>query len=370
MTAFVPVDDVAGPRRVTSLRSRARTLAHPESQVALLESLDLKASRAGGDFERCLRESGHGDGLRPLPVDVFQINVGKLCNMTCAHCHVDAGPDRTEEVMTRSTAEACLRALDRTTAGTVDLTGGAPELNPSFRFLVEESVARGKHVVDRCNLSVLLLPRMAGLAEWMGERGVEACCSLPHWRRPNTDAQRGEGAFEKSIAGLRILNAAGYGLGDPSRRLTIVATPAGAWLPGDQASLQVEWKRELLARHGVRFDRLLFLTNMPISRFLEFLETSGNLRPYVAELVKAFNPATVPSLMCRNTLSVSWDGRIFDCDFNQMLELESEGASGRRPTVFDFRPGELAARRVRTGRHCFGCTAGAGSSCGGALDPG
>lgn len=359
----------AGARRTESLRSRLAPLSSPAAQLELLASLDLSAERGGGDFERSLSEAGVSGGLRPLPVEVFQINVGKLCNMACAHCHVDAGPDRHDEVMSRETAEACLAALDATTARTVDLTGGAPELNPSFRFLVEESVARGKHVIDRCNLSVLLLPRSAGLAEWLGERGVEACCSLPHWRRPGTDAQRGDGAFEKSIAGLRLLNAAGYGKGDPRRILTLVSNPAGAWIPAGQASLEQEWRRELESRHGVTFDRLINLNNMPISRFLEWLDASGNLAPYLRDLIRAFNPATVSGLMCRTTLSVSWDGRVFDCDFNQMLGIGSQLPDESIATVFDFRPDDLVRRRIRTARHCYGCTAGAGSSCGGSLAP-
>lgn len=351
------------PRRVESLVSRRSPLASPAEQLRALHAIELGPGR--GDFEADLAAAGLASGLRPLPLEVFQINLGRLCNMTCAHCHVDAGPDRVAESMTRETAEACLRALDMTTATTVDLTGGAPELNPSFEMLVEGAVARGKHVIDRCNLTVLLLPRFRHLPAWLGERGVEACCSLPHWRRPNTDAQRGDGAFEKSIEALRLLNEAGYGQGDPRRRLTLVSNPAGAWIASGQASLEGEWKRELLARHGVTFDRLILLNNMPISRFLESLVASGGLESYVDRLVGSFNPTTVPRLMCRTTLSVSWDGRLFDCDFNQMLELGV--APSGDATVFDFRPAELAARRVRTDRHCYGCTAGAGSSCGGEL---
>ena len=354
------------PRRAESLVSRRSPLASPREQLRVLHAIDLRARPGGGDFEASLAAAGLASGLRPLAVEVFQINLGRLCNMTCAHCHVDAGPDRAAESMSRETAEACLRALDMTTATTVDLTGGAPELNPSFEYLVEGAVARGKHVIDRCNLTVLLLPRFRRLPEWLAERGVEACCSLPHWRRPGTDAQRGDGAFEKSIEALRLLNAAGYGQGDPRRRLTLVSNPAGAWLAAGQPSLEAEWKRELLARHGVTFDRLIHINNMPIARFLESLVACGGMEEYVDRLVTSFNPSTVARLMCRTTLSVSWDGRVFDCDFNQMLELGSEIPSGAA-TVFDFRPGELAARRIRTDRHCYGCTAGAGSSCSGSL---
>ncbi len=359
-------EEVASPRRSTSLAARASRLASPEEQRRLLDSVDLRGARAGGDFRAALRASGH-EGLRAGDVEIFQINVGKLCNMTCGHCHVDAGPDRTAEVMSRETAEACLAALDRTSATTVDLTGGAPELNPSFRFLVDACVERGKHVIDRCNLSVLLLPRMDGLVGWLAERGVEVCCSLPHWRRPSTDAQRGDGAFDKSIAALRLLNQAGYGQGDPRRRLTLVSNPAGAFLAPSQASLEGEWKRGLAAQHGVTFDRLIALNNMPIARFLEWLHGSGSLTPYMTELAGAFNGATVDGLMCRNTLSISWDGRLFDCDFNQMLDLGLDAGTARPATVFDFPALALAGREIVTGRHCFGCTAGSGSSCSGAL---
>ena len=282
--------------------------------------------------------------------------------MTCRHCHVDAGPDRVEANMSRETVDACLRALDQTPATTVDITGGAPELNPHFAYLVDQCVARGLHVMDRCNLTILTLQRYAHLPEWLGERGVEVVASLPHHRKPNTDAQRGEGTFDRSIEALRALNAVGYGQGDPRRRLTLMHNPSGAWLPGAQASMEREWKSSLERAHGVRFDRLIALNNMPISRFLEWLVASGNLDTYMERLVAGFNPATVRGLMCRNTLSIGWDGRIYDCDFNQMLELRTVGF----PTVFDFDYAALRARRVVTDRHCFGCTAGAGSSCGGA----
>jgi radical SAM/Cys-rich protein len=276
--------------------------------------------------------------------------------MTCRHCHVDAGPDRVAENMDRKTIDLCLAALDRTGAHTVDITGGAPELNPHFRYLVEQSVARGKHVMDRCNLTVLLLPRCADLPGWLGARGVEIVCSLPHYRRLNTDAQRGEGTFDRSIEALRRLNAAGYGQGDPQRRLTLVSNPAGAFLPGSQASLEREWKAGLARHHGVTFDRLFTLTNMPISRFLDWLVDRGTLQEYMERLVATFNPATVAGLMCRTTISVGWDGTLHDCDFNQMLDLAVDTPPGRRPHVRDLDPAWLEARRIRTARHCHGCS--------------
>jgi len=257
----------AGPRRTTSLISRRSPLAEPRYQIQTLDRVELDHLSGAGDFGAAVLNSGLGQ-LTALAIEIFQINVGKLCNMTCRHCHVDAGPDRWNEVMDRETVDACLAALDRTQAHTVDLTGGAPELNPNFRYLVDECTARGKHVIDRCNLTVLLLPRHTDLPQYMAERGVEVVCSLPHFKRRNTDAQRGEGTFEKSIEALRRLNAAGYGQGDPSRLLTLMVNPVGALLTGDQCSMEREWKRGLDRNHGVTFDRLITLNNMPIARFL------------------------------------------------------------------------------------------------------
>jgi radical SAM/Cys-rich protein len=363
-----PVDapELTGPRGTTTLRARAHPLAPPSSQVALLQAIDLSATPHAGDFDRTLAASGCGV-LRSADIEVLQINVGKLCNMTCRHCHVDAGPDRVAEQMDRETAEACLRALDRTSAATVDITGGAPELNPHFRYLVEGAAARGRHVIDRSNLSVLLLPRSRDLPEWLGDRGVEIVASLPHWRRRSTDSQRGEGTFEASIEALRRLNAAGYGRGNPKKRLTLMANPVGAFLAASQRSREEEWKEGLRREQGVDFDRLLTLNNMPISRYLEWLEASGNLTAYMDMLVRAFNPATVSGLMCRNTISVSWDGRLYDCDFNQMLDLPLVDTEGAPMRVQDLDPEVLRFRGIVTGRHCFGCTAGSGSSCGGSL---
>ncbi len=341
--------------RAQSLHLRSASLAVPANQLELLGSLGSPS------FAGQLRAAGWEE-LDPGELEIFQINVGRLCNMTCRHCHVDAGPDRVVENMDRATIDACLRALDQTQAHTVDITGGAPELNPNFRYLVDACVERGKHVIDRCNLTVLLLPRHRDLPAWFGERGVEVVCSLPHHRKLNTDAQRGDGTFERSIEALGLLNAAGYGLGDPARRLTLMHNPAGAYLPGAQASMEREWKAGLLRNHGVHFDRLIALNNMPISRFLEWLVESGNLEAYMQKLHAAFNPAAVSGLMCRNTLSIAWDGGLYDCDFNQMLELPA--ASSVR-NIRDFDYALFKQRKIVTNLHCFGCTAGAGSSCGG-----
>lgn len=359
--AAAPTGATARPK-TTSLSARRAPLAAPASQLAELAAVPLPA----GDFDAALARAGFAAGLAPAALEVFQINVGKLCNMTCRHCHVDAGPDRVAENMDGATVDACLRLLDQTQAHTVDITGGAPELNPHFRRLVEACAARGKHVIDRCNLTVLLLPKMQDLPAFLASNGVEVVCSLPHWRARNTDAQRGDGTFEKSIRAMRMLNEAGYGQGDPRRRLTLMSNPAGAFLAGDQRAMEAEWKRGLQQEHGLVFDRLFCLNNMPISRFLEWLLERGQLAEYLERLTNAFNPGAVAGLMCRNTLSISWDGRLFDCDFNQMLELEAVLPDGARATVHDVDVAALARRRVVTDRHCFGCTAGQGSSCGGA----
>ena len=344
------------------MTGRRDPLAAPAEQLRAIDAVTVDGTAL--DFERKLAEAGFA-GLSPAALEIFQINLGKLCNMTCRHCHVDAGPDRTDAMMSAETVEACLRALDRTSAHTVDLTGGAPELHPQFAHIVEEAVRRGKHVIDRCNLSVLLLPRSQGLATWLGDRGVEIVASLPHYARRNTDAQRGDGAFDKSIEALRLLNAAGYGMGDPKRRLTLMSNPAGAFLAASQTSSEHEWKEALRQNFGVAFDRLFALNNMPISRFLEWLIETDNLDLYMARLARSFNPAAVAGLMCRNTLSISWDGRLFDCDFNQMLDLDAQPGD-EVMSINEFDMESWQNRRIVTRRHCFGCTAGAGSSCGGA----
>lgn len=351
-------EDVEGPKATRSLRGRRLPLSSPEVQLEWLGQQPI------APFADRLRQEGWSE-LQRAQLEIFQINVGKLCNMTCRHCHVDAGPDRTDSVMSRETAEACLAALDRTTAHTVDLTGGAPELNPQFRFLVEGAKERGLHVIDRCNLTILMTRKLRDLPEWMAEREVEVVCSLPHFGERNTDAQRGDGTFEKSIAALKRLNEVGYGRGDPKRVLTLMSNPAGAFLSGSQAHMEREWKRQLERRHGVTFDRLFALNNMPISRYLEWLVETGNDQAYMERLVNAFNPATVAGLMCRNTLSVSWDGWVYDCDFNQMLDMRTEGKEGPLH-IRDFDPEHFASRPVKTAAHCYGCTAGSGSSCAGA----
>jgi radical SAM/Cys-rich protein len=341
-----------------SLIQIGHRLAEPGSQFELL------ASTGVAPFDATLAAHGIEALETEETLDVLQVNVGKLCNQTCTHCHVDAGPDRVE-VMTRATAEQVVELLRRHPIPTLDITGGAPELNPSFRWLVEQARGLGRHVIDRCNLTVLEIRGQSDLAAFLAGHQVEVVASLPSFRAAGTDAQRGQGVFAKSIAALRRLNALGYGSGG-ALRLGLVHNPVGAFLPGNQASLEREYKRELRERFDVTFDTLYTITNMPISRYLEWLERSGNLHDYMATLVQSFNPSAARGVMCRTYLSVGWDGRLYDCDFNQMLDM----------TVDHGAPSTLAAvlasgrlrRRVRTDRHCYGCTAGAGSSCGGAVD--
>ena len=312
-------------------------------------------------FEGALARSGLGP-LRPNGIEILQINVGKLCNQTCRHCHVDAGPDRRES-MSDAVIDACMQALAATAIPTLDITGGAPELHSRFRDIVVRARALGRHVMDRCNLTVLLLPAHADLPEFFAAQHVEVVASLPAPDRGQTDAQRGDGVFERSIAALRRLNAVGYGI-DPELPLRLVTNPVGAYLPGSQRALEASWKRDLRRRHGVEFTALYAIANMPISRFLEYLDDSGKLDAYMQRLVQAYNPVAASGVMCRNTLSVSWDGTLHDCDFNQMLEIPLEPGAPR--TIFEFDAARLEARRIAVGPHCFGCTAGAGSSCGGA----
>jgi radical SAM/Cys-rich protein len=344
-----------------TLARRRVPLADTGVQRATLEQVPVQDALGGG-FDRHLERAGLHP-LRATGIEVFQLNLGRVCNQTCAHCHVDAGPDRVED-MSQATAEACMRVLAATEIPTVDITGGAPEMSGVFRYLVEEAWRLGRKVLDRCNLTILLAKRYEDLPGFLAAHEVEVVCSLPHYRQFSTDRQRGEGVFESSLEGLRRLNAAGYGR-DPRLRLVLVTNPVGAFLPAAQGPLEAEWKREMKRLWGIDFDALYTITNMPISRYLEWLIESGNLTSYLQRLVTAFNPAAAKGVMCRNTLSVSWDGTLHDCDFNQMLDLET--GFGAPTHIRDFDLAHLATRRIVTGRHCFGCTAGGGSSCGGSV---
>lgn len=306
--------------------------------------------------------------LRRTSIDTVQINVGKLCNQACIHCHVDAGPKRTE-IMDRRTAELALELVKAAGAQTVDITGGAPELNPSFRFLVKQARRDGRRVMDRCNLTVLFEPGQEDLAVFLASMEVEVVASLPCYLAENVDKQRGRGVYEKSIEALQRLDALGYGQEGSGLVLNLVYNPVGAHLPPPQAKLEADYKRELGARFGIRFNHLYTLTNMPIARFAHMLQREGKLEAYLELLARAFNPATLDGLMCRRLISVSWEGFVYDCDFNQMLDLRL--GNGRPLRLGEISAAELvhhlAQRDIRVGTHCYGCTAGAGSSCGGAL---
>jgi len=304
--------------------------------------------------------------LRRASVTTLQVNVGKLCNQACHHCHVDAGPKRTE-IMTTATAARVtelLAASPRVTA--MDLTGGAPELNASFRTLVRDARRLGRRVQVRCNLTVLFVPGMGDLPEFYRDNQVELICSLPCYSAQNVDRQRGYGVFDQSIAALQRLNALGYGRDGSPLRLDLVYNPVGAFLPPPQATLEARYKQELSALFGITFHQLLTITNMPIARFATALRRDGDLASYLGLLVNHFNPATVDGLMCRSLVSVGWDGALYDCDFNQMLELPLAGGSPR--TIWSIEScDDVAALSIATASHCFGCTAGSGSSCGGAI---
>lgn len=356
MTA--PADRWARPSRVLpSLEKRRSPLATAAAQRARLAELSPPRS-----FEDALASSGLLP-LRATGLEVLQINLGKRCNQTCHHCHVDAGPDK-KEVMSRPVLEACLAFLERHRIARFDITGGAPELHPGFREIVERGAAAGAQVMHRCNLTAILLPNYADIPALLARHRVEVIASLPYFQARETDAQRGAGVFEESIEGLRRLNALGYGSGTSGLVLNLVANPVGTFLPGNQRELEAMWKRELARKFGIVFDNLFTITNMPIARYLEFLDGKGQTAEYLARLANAYNPAAAAGVMCRTTLSVNYDGTLSDCDFNQMLELPVEPAAPQ--TIFDATLAALEQRAVVVGPHCYGCTAGAGSSCGGA----
>ena len=307
------------------------------------------------------------NGLHRGVTTTLQINVGKRCNQACQHCHVEAGPHRTEQ-MPDAVIDRLLEIIASENAfQCVDITGGAPELHPRFRELVEGAVSAGKRVIDRCNLTVLLEPGQNDLATFLAQQGVEITASLPCYGPENVNKQRGHGVFSKSIEALRRLNALGYGQPHSSLRLNLVYNPVGPSLPGAQSSLQATYRRELLGRFDVQFHELFTITNMPINRFGRQLAREGQLDAYMQLLVANFNSTTLDHVMCRNLVSVAWDGRLYDCDFNQMLELPL-GGQDDHSTVFDL-ANDLVGRPIATGGHCFGCTAGAGSSCSGELGP-
>jgi radical SAM/Cys-rich protein len=303
--------------------------------------------------------------LRRGRPEILQVNVGKLCNLTCVHCHVNAGPKR-KEIMSCAIIDRIIGWLAKTEIPTVDLTGGAPEMIPDFRYFIErvKELQPSRHVIDRCNLTILLEPGYEDLAPFLARNKVEIIASMPCYSAENVNAQRGEGVFEGSVAALQLLNSLGYGT-DTDLPLHLVYNPVGAFLPPSQAELEADYKRELEKHFRIVFNNLYTLTNLPIGRFASYLRRNNKLNEYMELLIQAFNPATIDGLMCRNTISVGWRGEVYDCDFNQQLGMQWN--NGARIFLWDVDPKEIENREIMTGNHCFGCTAGAGSSCGGAI---
>ena len=348
---------------VKSLKARKSELADVGYKLQILSEKTPTGFEPDA-FATRLRESGLYP-LKPVKIDTLQINVGKMCNQTCKHCHVDAGPDR-KEIMTRETMQHCLDVIKANRFATIDLTGGAPEMNPNFRWFVESirEIDQETNIIVRCNLTIIVSnPAYYDLPVFFKKHRVEVTSSLPYFTALRTDAQRGEGVFEKSIRALQMLNEVGYGKEGSGLALNLVYNPSGAFLPGPQESLEREFKKKLKDPYQIEFNHLFAITNLPISRFLDYLLASGNFEGYMEKLISAYNPVAAEGVMCRNTISVGWDGCLYDCDFNQMLEMKV-GVPRHHISGWDTKM--LTSREIKINQHCFGCTAGAGSSCGGA----
>jgi radical SAM/Cys-rich protein len=297
----------------------------------------------------------------------LQVNLGYLCNLSCTHCHVNAGPKRTE-LMSREMVELVVECMDKLNIKTLDLTGGAPEMNPQFRWLVEQARQRGVEVIDRCNLTILLEPGYEWLAEFLAQNQVEVVASLPCYLEDNVDGQRGKGVYQKSIEALSLLNSHGYGKGKDHLPLSLVYNPTGPFLPPPQQALEQDYKRELAERFDISFDNLYTITNMPISRFGAVLLAKDQFTEYMTLLRDNFSKANLDNLMCKSLVSVDWQGYVYDCDFNQMLDMPLEATSDERPHLRDVLKQSLQGCEIKVANHCYGCTAGQGSSCGGALE--
>ncbi len=347
-----------------SLKAQHHSLADYGEELIILNQ--RHPGGADANFQKYLERVGLYP-LVPTALEILQINLGKMCNQVCKHCHVDAGPDR-KEIMTRHTMKLCLRLIRQEASITcVDLTGGAPEMNPDFRWFVDEirAIRADLKIIVRCNLTIILAnPKFNDLPEFFKKNQVEVVSSLPYFTALKTDSQRGEGVFEKSIAALKLLNQTGYGAEGSGLVLNLVYNPSGAFLPGSQAELEGEFKKKLWERFAVTFNSLFTITNIPISRFLEYLIRSDNYENYMEKLLASFNPRAAAGVMCRNTISIGWDGYLYDCDFNQMLDLKVDAAMSTHLSDWDAQV--LSDRSIVINNHCFGCTAGAGSSCGGA----
>lgn len=355
---------MAVKQKTKSLKARKDKLADTFFQLDVLQGHENN----GGNFptfESYLKIHKGAAKMQPDQPEVFQLNIGKLCNQTCSHCHVDAGPDRKDEMMSKENLEACLNIIKQYQIPTVDITGGAPEMHKYFRWFVRECVKLGVEVISRCNLTIILAnKKYYDIPEFYAKNKVKVVSSLPHFSEKRTDAQRGDGVFEASIKAIELLNKVGYAQEGSDLILDLVFNPTGAYLPGNQKTLEREFKKKLLHKYKLNFNKLYCVTNQPISRFLEYLLNTGNYDSYMDTLINAFNPHTLNGLMCRNTISVSWDGYIYDCDFNQMLDLKISSDSNH---ISNFNLEKINDRNIMTARHCFACTAGGGSSCGGEI---
>jgi len=346
-----------------SLHKRESDLANSNSQLEILSS-GIFANGELPTFSTKIAETNQFP-LTPNKLEILQINLGYMCNQVCEHCHVDAGPDR-KEIMTRETMLQCLEVIKKTRAHTLDLTGGAPEMNPEFRWFVEEASKAGiKDFIVRSNLTIIRAnKKYHDLPEFFKKHNVHIVSSMPHWTRGKTDKQRGDGVFDKSIKALQDLNAVGYGMPGSGLKLDLVYNPSGAFLPGDQMSMEMEFKKALKEDFDIQFHNLFAITNLPISRFLDYLIASENYEDYMYALVEAYNPEAVKNVMCTNTISISWDGWLYDCDFNQMLDLK---VASKVKHISEYNEELLQNRKIIISQHCYGCTAGAGSSCQGVV---
>lgn len=345
-----------------SLHKRESELAHSQKQLEILSNGIFKDELP--TFANKIAETNQFP-LKAKKLEILQINVGYMCNQVCEHCHVDAGPDR-KEIMTLETMYQCLEVIKNTGAHTLDLTGGAPEMNPNFRWFVEEASKAGiKDFIVRSNLTIIRAnKKYYDLPEFFKTYNIHVVSSMPHWTRGKTDKQRGNGVFDASIEALKMLNDVGYGQTSNSLRLDLVYNPSGAFLPADQAAMEKDFKKALLEDFGIHFHNLFAITNLPISRFLDYLIASDNYEDYMYALVEAYNPTAVQHVMCTNTLSVSWDGYLYDCDFNQMLQLP---VNSKAKHISNYNESLLEGRDIVISQHCYGCTAGAGSSCQGSV---
>ncbi|ARV16428.1 arsenosugar biosynthesis radical SAM (seleno)protein ArsS [Polaribacter sp. SA4-12] len=346
-----------------SLKARNNDIANTSRQMEIL-SEGIFANGELPTFANKLKETNQFP-LRPKKLEILQINLGYMCNQVCSHCHVDAGPDR-KEIMTLETMNECLEVIKKTEAHTLDLTGGAPEMNPNFRWFVEEASKAGiKDFIVRSNLTIIRAnKKYHDLPQFFKKHNVHVVSSMPHWTRGKTDKQRGDGVFDKSIKALQELNAVGYGLEGSGLKLDLVYNPSGAFLPGDQMALENDFKKALKSEFNIDFHSLFAITNLPISRFLDYLIASENYEDYMYNLVEAYNPAAVENVMCTNTLSVNWEGYLYDCDFNQMLNLK---VASKVKHISEYNEELLQDRNIIINQHCYGCTAGAGSSCQGVV---